>query len=385
MQLFIKLALLNSLSTLYEMLWTDRTIRQDHDFTVMVITLLVRGGTFLKGRTNVAQLASSIRWKQVQPGLLGIGIAYPSDSRRRLFRNLYQGKIGAKSIDSLQSQIDQEGIALAPGLYLVATPIGNLEDITIRGLKILKNASAILAEDTRHSQKLLKHYNIDTRTYSFHEHNERDKEVKVAFSKGFKARMAPCILIGLFRGRGTQHLLQHRDWAQCSQWWVGNAVQILELLSSGQAIALISDAGKTTIPIKTVAVRDVLVSMTWNFWWFALTQLILGTNEESAWRSKARLEAGMPLISDPGSSLVRKAAEKGMKIFPVPGPSAILAALTASGLPANQFHYCGFLPPKQMARQKAIGALKGESAKFWFLASSTQLSPLPNCCCNLKF
>ena len=75
---------------------------------------------------------------------------------------------------------NQEATAeLQPGLYLVATPIGNLEDITLRALRVLRNANAILAEDTRHSHKLLQYYGITTRTYSFHEHNERDKEEKV--------------------------------------------------------------------------------------------------------------------------------------------------------------------------------------------------------------
>lgn len=79
---------------------------------------------------------------------------------------------------------------LEPGLYVVATPIGNLEDITLRALRILKGASVILAEDTRHSQKLLSFYGIQTRTISFHEHNEREKESKVC---DFLFKVCPCL------------------------------------------------------------------------------------------------------------------------------------------------------------------------------------------------
>lgn len=95
-------------------------------------------------------------------------------------RRLAASTVQAATASSLsKTQGNRETLVLAPGLYLVATPIGNLEDITLRALKVLQNVSAILAEDTRHSLKLLKHYGIDTRTYSFHEHNERDKEDKV--------------------------------------------------------------------------------------------------------------------------------------------------------------------------------------------------------------
>lgn len=84
--------------------------------------------------------------------------------------------------------------------------------------------------------------------------------------------------------------------------------------------------------------------------------------------------AGMPLISDPGSVLVRKAAESGIKIVPIPGPSAILSALVASGLPTNQFHFCGFLPPKQVARQKALQAVKGKQlGRVWLEIAQTSI------------
>lgn len=75
--------------------------------------------------------------------------------------------------------------------------------------------------------------------------------------------------------------------------------------------------------------------------------------------AKAAISAGIPLISDPGSSLVSRVAQSGIRIFPIPGPSAVLSALVASGLPTNQFQFCGFLPPKQVARHKAITALIG--------------------------
>lgn len=147
---------------------------------------------------------------------------------------------------------------LAPGLYIVATPIGNLEDITLRALRVLKQADLIACEDTRQTQKLLHHYEITTRTISYHEHNEASR-----------------------------------------------AAELAEQLGRGARIAIVSDAG-------------------------------------------------MPAISDPGFRVVALAIERGIAVIPVPGPSALLAALAASGLSTDEFRFHGFLPAKSGQRRKAL-------------------------------
>ena len=147
-------------------------------------------------------------------------------------------------------------------LYLVATPIGNLEDITYRAVRILKEVDLIACEDTRHTRGLLDHYGIDRPTISYHEHNES-----------------------------------------------GRTPDLIERLKAGQSIAMVSDAGT-------------------------------------------------PLISDPGYRLVNQALAEEIVVVPIPGPSAILAALTASGLPTDAFHFGGFLPPKTSQRRKALEAVR---------------------------
>lgn len=151
-----------------------------------------------------------------------------------------------------------EAPALVCGLYVVATPIGNLRDITLRALETLTAADLILCEDTRQSAKLLNHFGIKTHRTALHEHNERNR--------------------------------------------ISN---ILERLGEGQAIALISDAGT-------------------------------------------------PLLSDPGFPLVRAVRDAGHEILALPGPSALLAALTIAGLPTDRFTFVGFLPPKSGARTTAL-------------------------------
>jgi len=154
---------------------------------------------------------------------------------------------------------------LAPGLYLVATPIGNLADITLRALYVLRNVDRIACEDTRQTQKLLNHFEIAKPTVSCHEHNERER-----------------------------------------------AGELIEALRAGARIALVSDAGT-------------------------------------------------PGVSDPGSWLVREAIAAGVPVFPIPGANAAVSALIASGLPADEFEFLGFLPEKAGARRTRLEKLAAES------------------------
>jgi 16S rRNA (cytidine1402-2'-O)-methyltransferase len=155
-------------------------------------------------------------------------------------------------------------------LYLVGTPIGNLEDITLRALRILREADQIAAEDTRHTQKLLQHYEISRPLVSYHEHNEMTR--------------APELLIAL---------------------------------EQGAKIALVSDAG-------------------------------------------------MPLVSDPGYRLVTLCLRHQIPVVPVPGPSALLAALSASGLPNEEFLFVGFLPQRSGERRRALERLRIEDRTIIF-------------------
>ena len=155
-------------------------------------------------------------------------------------------------------------------LYVVATPIGNLEDFSPRAVRILQEVELILAEDTRHSSGLLAHFGIDTPIMGFHEHNERK----------FVTR-------------------------------------IIEKLQAGKTVALISDAGT-------------------------------------------------PLINDPGYGLVSTAHTEGINVIPIPGPSAVICALSASGLPTDRFVYEGFLPGKSAARKKRLVQLSKEQRTLVF-------------------
>jgi 16S rRNA (cytidine1402-2'-O)-methyltransferase len=149
-------------------------------------------------------------------------------------------------------------------LYLVATPIGNLEDISLRALRVLKEADFIACEDTRQTMKLLAHYDIQKRMVSYHEHNE-----------------------------------------------ITRAPEIVIDLEQGAKVALVSDAGT-------------------------------------------------PAISDPGHRLVSLCVRHGIKVVPVPGASAFVAALAASGMPIEEFSFIGFLPSRQTERRKALRALAAE-------------------------
>jgi 16S rRNA (cytidine1402-2'-O)-methyltransferase len=162
-------------------------------------------------------------------------------------------------------------------LYVVATPIGNLADMTQRAVEVLKSVDRIAAEDTRRTGRLLQHYAIQTPMLALHEHNERE--------------LAP---------------------------------ELVRQIQEGQILALVSDAGT-------------------------------------------------PLISDPGYRLVRLAREAGVPIVPVPGPSALITALSVSGLPTDHFVFEGFLPTKQLARKARLEALRSEPRTLIFYEASHRI------------
>ncbi len=162
-------------------------------------------------------------------------------------------------------------------LYIVPTPIGNLGDITARALETLQSVQLIAAEDTRHSARLMQHFGITTQMWALHDHNER-----------------------------------------------AQADRIVQRLSEGENIALISDAGT-------------------------------------------------PLISDPGYHLVRKVRDAGFRVVPLPGACALIAALSASGLPTNRFAFEGFLPAKTLARQQRLEQVVADTRTLMFYESPHRL------------
>jgi 16S rRNA (cytidine1402-2'-O)-methyltransferase len=170
------------------------------------------------------------------------------------------------------------GHALAPGLHLVATPIGNLGDITLRALWVLRSVDRILCEDTRVTARLLTHYGIDKPLDPYHDHNAD--------------RVRPSALAALRRG---------------------------------ETLALVSDAG-------------------------------------------------MPLVSDPGFKLVRDAIAENLPVTAAPGPSAALTALILSGLPPDAFFFGGFLPPRSVARRKALAQWQGLAATLVFFEGPSRLA-----------
>lgn len=169
----------------------------------------------------------------------------------------------------------------APGvLHVVATPIGNLGDLSPRAQAVLRGVDAICAEDTRHTRQLLGHFGIERTLIALHEHNED-----------------------------------------------GLAARLVERLQAGESLALVSDAGT-------------------------------------------------PLISDPGFRLVRAAREAGLRVSPVPGPSALIAALSVAGLPSDRFVFEGFLPAKAGARRERLQTLASEPRTVLFYESSHRIEEM---------
>lgn len=158
-------------------------------------------------------------------------------------------------------------------LYIVATPIGNLDDLSSRAVSVLNRVDVVAAEDTRHSGRLLQHLGLHKRLIALHDHNERDR-----------------------------------------------AGSLLQELEAGRSVALISDAGT-------------------------------------------------PLISDPGYVLVREARSRGLKVSPIPGACALVAALSAAGLPTDRFLFVGFLPAKRSGRRAALEQQVRETATLVFYES----------------
>jgi 16S rRNA (cytidine1402-2'-O)-methyltransferase len=167
---------------------------------------------------------------------------------------------------------------VAGTLYIVSTPIGNLEDITQRALQVLGQVELIACEDTRHTRKLLNHFGINTPTVSYHDHNERER-----------------------------------------------SAELLRRLTSGESIALVSDAGT-------------------------------------------------PGINDPGYRIVQLAIENDLTVVPVPGASALISALVCSGLPTDEFFFGGFLPPKSNARRMRLTELRSLPATLIFYEAPHRIS-----------
>ena len=163
--------------------------------------------------------------------------------------------------------------SLESAIYIVSTPIGNLSDITLRALEVLKSVDLIAAEDTRHTRHLLDHYGITTKMLSLHEHNEN-----------------------------------------------GRSISIVEKVKEGQAVALVSDAGT-------------------------------------------------PLISDPGHALVGLAKKEGVRLVPIPGPSALITALCVSGIPCGKFIFEGFLPAKTKGKKDILLTYENERKAVIFYES----------------
>ena len=163
-------------------------------------------------------------------------------------------------------------------LHVVATPIGNLADLSPRALETLRTVAAVCAEDTRHTRQLLAHFGLERPLLALHEHNEAELSAKLV-------------------GR----------------------------LLAGDSLALVSDAGT-------------------------------------------------PLVSDPGFRLVRAAREAGIRVSPVPGPSALIAALSVAGLPSDRFAFEGFLPAKPAARRERLASLAGETRTLVFYESSHRIA-----------
>jgi 16S rRNA (cytidine1402-2'-O)-methyltransferase len=204
------------------------------------------------------------------------GALHPDDDQPRDFTESLEANEELRAAADSDEEVAAEETLASPKdgsrgcLYLVGTPIGNLEDITLRAIRILKEVDQIACEDTRHTQKLLNYYDIHKSLISYHEHNE-----------------------------------------------ITRAPELVVAMEEGAKIALVSDAG-------------------------------------------------MPLVSDPGHRLVTLCVRHKIPVVPIPGPSALLAALSASGLPNEEFLFVGFLPNRSGERRRALERLRIEDRTIIF-------------------
>ncbi|XP_027089852.2 uncharacterized protein [Coffea arabica] len=238
--------------------------------------MLLRGW-FQSMVVSSSSISATIRWRGSFCSVYTSALRSASVPYRILYAPHPKLAFSSCSIDHSPSESSKQG-TLKPGLYLVATPIGNLEDITLRALRVLKSADVILSEDTRHSGKLLQHYSISTPLLSYHKFNEAQREQ-----------------------------------------------QVLKRLKDGEIVALISDAGT-------------------------------------------------PGISDPGTELAKLCVSKGIPVIPIPGPSALVAALSASGLSTNEFTFVGFLPKHAGSRKERLLISANEAATQIFFIPPHKLS-----------
>ncbi|XVE94641.1 hypothetical protein REPUB_Repub02eG0026300 [Reevesia pubescens] len=213
---------------------------------------------------TLSRCYSSPYFFSIQPRLQSLN-SLSSFSSKLSFLSFSSTTHVSSEFTDLITELPSKRGPLKPGLYLVGTPIGNLEDITLRALRVLKSADVILSEDTRHSGKLLHYYSIKTPLLSYHKFNESQREQTV-----------------------------------------------LRRLKQGEIVALISDAG-------------------------------------------------MPGVSDPGTELAKICVDENIPVIPIPGPSAFLTALSASGLSTDEFTFVGFLPKHAGSRTERLRVSASET------------------------
>ncbi|CAM8939659.1 unnamed protein product [Rhodiola kirilowii] len=247
--------------------------------------------------TTAASIAFSLPWN-LRLRRISMMMAAKASSRsdRHCVRKLFCSGNSEGGNVEIDSREEPKGGPVKSGLYLVGTPIGNLEDITLRALRVLKAADVILSEDTRHSGKLLQHYNIKTPLLSYHKFNEFQRERSV-----------------------------------------------MRRLQEGEIVALIK------VPSRNM---NACVSC----------MIVFGVLTES-----------LTIASQAVSLMAKLCVDKNIPVTPIPGPSAVIAALSASGLPTDQFTFVGFLPKHTTSRRDRLTVSANEAATQIFFVPPHKL------------